>query len=637
MFRRALLSIATPFLIALVVSLLGINWGLPRATSVTDPYLFGNHAPWTGEQIQKLTGPTEDPNRGADVASHTSADRDLPVVVNASDEDRARIVRRFRLMSYQPDEWNTLKALSEMKPGPGNFDPKLYQYGGLWVYPVGAMLKGAAMLHLIELHADVTWYLDHPEAFGRFYVVARLWSVFWALIGVVAVRAIVRRIVGDSILSQLAGLGFIGMPVVVNMAHEAKPHLGGAVLMLLAVLAASRYVERGTRGSWMLAGALCGAALGMVLTSLPIFLILPAMVLMRPSTWGQKIKVAGGAVAAGLLVYLLTNPYVPFNYIFHRQVLMSNLGNSQAMYHPALTVAGIKNTVYLIAAGTSPILALVGLIAAVALGIRAVQMRGNQDPAEIRRRSTGLLLAIPSIVVLVQSLLVATGKPGEFGRFMLLPDIFLLIEAMVAIGTRWGAGGNRRARLGGRGGPALPQDAHFPETAPSRVRQGGPYGAGSSAEGTRLFGVAPNRRYEEIGVAKSPVSPSTLSRARWSTAAFLLWSVFMCGYAYERAFMQDSGASTSRLIDAAEIQSLNPGGKKSLEVYADPAPYCLPPVDLFDGKIILAPKGEKVSWDATADISIRTENVADDAGWIGLFSATPISWADKPFEVRMKK
>ena len=256
-------------LIGAGVFLAGINWGLPSRN--VDHYLFGNHNVWSGAEVQRLAGPTEDPNRSVDVASHAAIDRRVPVQVNKTDEDRARIVRRYRLMSYQPDEWSTLKSLSEMKPGQGNFDPKLYQYGGLWIYPIGAFLKIGSLFHLIELRPDVAWYLDHPAEFGRFYIVERLWSVFWALVGIVAIYIIVRRIVGGWRWSAVAAGGFILMPVVINTAHEGKPHLAGAVITLLAVIAASNYVEHGTRRTWMLAGALCGAAVGMIVSTLPVF------------------------------------------------------------------------------------------------------------------------------------------------------------------------------------------------------------------------------------------------------------------------------------------------------------------------------------------------------------------------------
>ena len=38
-----------------------------------------------------------------------------------------------------------------------------------------------------DLRADLAFYLDHPDAFARFYVAARLYTVAWALVGVWAV------------------------------------------------------------------------------------------------------------------------------------------------------------------------------------------------------------------------------------------------------------------------------------------------------------------------------------------------------------------------------------------------------------------------------------------------------------------
>jgi hypothetical protein len=545
--------------------LAGIGWGLPN--SEANRFLFGSHPAWSGVQISELAGPTEDPSRGADVSSAVPVNRNTITVVNADDTDRARIVRRYRLMSYQPDEWNTLKALSEMKPGQGNFDPKLYQYGGLWVYPVGAMLKAASLMGGVTLKSDISYYLDHPQDFGRFYVVARLWSAIWALVGVVAIFALVKRIVGGWFFPAAAALCFIFMPVAVNMAHEAKPHLAGAALMLLAVLAASRYVERGTRRAWIAAGALCGAALGMVLSTLPVFLVLPGMVLLRRSTWPQKFRVAAGACAMGALVYLATNPYVPVNFIWHRTVLESNLGNSRAMYQPRITGQGLANAAYLIAAGTSPLLALAGLAGGLALGIRAVRVRKRDDPAETTRRATGLLLAIPALCVIGQSVLFATGKPGEFARFMIFADVFLAVEAIVAAATFLPA-----ARIA----PAV--------------------------------------------------------------ALLLALTAAIPGISYVRAFVRDSRTPTNRLVEAERLRKLSAGSRRTIAIYADPAPYCLPPVDLFQGPILLLPRNAgPADGIAAADLSVRAVDLPDeDHAWLRLWTATPISWADKSFEVRTR-
>ena len=267
----------------------GITWGLPSRD--VDQFLFGSAVPWSGEEILRLAGDRpDDPYRGADVDIDPLVDRDRVVCLNETDAQRAAIVRRYRLYSYQPDEMITLMSLADMGRS-GSFDPKLYQYGGLWIYPVGALLKLASIGGAITLTPDLTFYLDRPEEFGRFYVVARLYCVAWALVGVWAVYWLTRRLTGGcSISATLAAACYIVMPVVVNMAHEAKPHLPGAVLMLLVVAAAMRYVETGRRGWWLATAGLCGAAFGMVLSALPVFAVLPVMMLLRRQSWPEWLS-----------------------------------------------------------------------------------------------------------------------------------------------------------------------------------------------------------------------------------------------------------------------------------------------------------------------------------------------------------
>ena len=206
------------------------------------------------------------------MAAHASQDDDRPVVVNRTDAERAQIVRRYRLFTYQPDEMITLMSLGRMHPGRGDLDPRLYQYGGLWIYPVGAMLKAASLAGWVDLRGGpegIAYYLDHPGAFGRFYVVARAYVALWGLVGVWAVFEIVRRVVGGVLYPAVAAGCFVAMPVVVNMAHEAKPHLPGAVLVLLAVLAAARFAETGSRRACLGAGPCAGRRRGWCSRPLP--------------------------------------------------------------------------------------------------------------------------------------------------------------------------------------------------------------------------------------------------------------------------------------------------------------------------------------------------------------------------------
>ena len=347
--------IAMLIAIAAGVFFTGINWGLPSRW--VDPYLFGDQPVWSGEKILALA-PSDEGKLGADVDANPLARQTYPIVLNDTDEKRAEIIRRYRLFSHQPDEMITFKSLARMKQYKG--DPRLYQYGGLWMYPVGAMLAIADLVGYVDLRGGAegqAYYLDHPEAFGRFYVVARLYTVVWGLIGVWAVFWIVHRLAASDFAAAVGALCYAFMPVVVNMAHEAKPHLPGAVLMLLSVIAATKFVETGRTRWWMLTGALCGAAFGMVISCLVVFAVILIMALLRDDPWPRRINVMFGATMIGFAVYFVTNPYVLINAIVAPEILRSNLSNSTAMYGKR-GLGGSANAMRLLFAAVSPILYL---------------------------------------------------------------------------------------------------------------------------------------------------------------------------------------------------------------------------------------------------------------------------------------
>ena len=273
------------------LSLTGITWGLPSRK--IDKYLFGDRPVWSGEKIYRLAGGAEKftDTRGADVDVDPLQRGDDPVLLTATEEDVARIYLRYRLYTYQPDEMIAMMALARMKPRDLDFDPRLYQYGGLFIYPVGALIGIGGALGLIDVRSDVSYYLDHPDEFGKFYMVARGYAAAWGVVGVFVVFGIARRLGGDT-SGLLAALLFTLMPVVICMAHEGKPHLPGAVLMLAAVYFAMRSYRSKTGWKagptdWWLMCICCGAALGMVLSALPVFVLIPLVAWLDR---GQKVE-----------------------------------------------------------------------------------------------------------------------------------------------------------------------------------------------------------------------------------------------------------------------------------------------------------------------------------------------------------
>lgn len=548
--RRGLLAV---FAIAMGVFCTGINWGLPSRK--VDPFLFGDRPVWTGAQILALLPNTVDDTRGADVDANPISPSTQPVVLNATDAQRAEIVRRYRLFTCQPDEMITMMALSQMRPGEGKLDPKLYQYGGLWIYPVGALIKLCSMVGLVELRNDQTYYLDHPEEFGKFYIVARAYVVLWGLVGVLAVQWIARRVSGNQVAALVAGLCYVLLPVVVNMSHEAKPHLPGAVLVLLAVVAGTKYVDSGRAKWWVATAVLCGAAAGMVLSCAMAVVVLPVMLLLRPDTWTRRAGVLSAACAIAVTVYFATNPYVLIHLLGDRGPLLSNLRNSTAMYQAPATLLGMgTGLVRLAQAASIPVLAF-GLIGIV---VRTW-----------KRNPTLLLLIAPALVVLVQFLAMATGKPGEYGRFALLPAIALTV----------------------------------------------------------------------VGASALPV----LTRSRWERVALTILlvggaCVWSAGYVWH--FVLDSSERTSRMIGAERLALLADQGFNRIQCDAEPAPWSLPPADLYSWTIVLDRTNR-----APQARTVRIGPVDNDGlGFLGpdgtfqlwtrhRLLATPISWAHKPFRV----
>ncbi len=473
--------------------------------------------------------------------------------LNETDERKAEILRRYRLFSYQPDEMITFRALGQMRPGEFKFDPRLYQYGGLWIYPVGAMLQLASMAGAVELTPDLAFYLEHPEAFGRFYVVARLYTVMWGLVGIWAVFWIVRRQTGSDAVAGLGAMAYVLMPVVVNMVHEAKPHLPGAVLMLLAIIAATKYVETGKTRWWSLAGVGCGGAFGMVISALPIFIVPGVMVFLRRDDFGRRTRVMIFSMLIGAATYFVTNPYVGINLLFHREIIESNIGNSTAMYSAGRWWEGILDGGRFLAEGLSPVLMTAGIVGGMSLLFHSSRRRtARQEDDEPRRRGdVGWLLATPAIVVTMQFIALAAEKPFEYARFGLFPGIALAIAACAGIHT-----------------------------------------------------LVESRR------------------GRIIVFSILLALTAIPGIAYCRGFVRDARARTSRLAAAEMLREAMSGGGV-LQVHAEPAPYILPPVDLFRWQWVLHPgQGDMPG------VKIQK--------WPEKDSPTPMSWADQRFLVEIR-
>ncbi len=410
-----------------------LNWGLPG--SYYDKLLFGGDEPWPAARYDadEALDTLRTRARGADVDLNPLPHRDAVLDLTATDADRAEILRRYRLYSRQPDEMIIFRALQQMSPRDGDLDPKLYQYGGGYLYPLAGALVAAHQVGFAQLTSDAAFYLEHPDAFARFYVVARLLSLVFGALALVAVHKLARR-VGGRRAGWLAMVCVALSPVFITAVVEAKPHLPSACLLLWAALSALDYHRSERLRDAVRLGLQVGYAFGLVLTGIVGLVLWPALLLTRPArlrdatTW-QHLLVAGVLVVT---VYGATNPYVAYNLVFDRAALAGNLGNSTAMY---------EDQAQRITDGAARVAAL--LVESVGWGVLVAGLLGLGLLLRRWPRRTGLVVALGVAFVLMGALLGA-GKPAEFARFLVLPAMLLA----TATGCVLGGLARRRIVLG---------------------------------------------------------------------------------------------------------------------------------------------------------------------------------------------
>jgi preprotein translocase subunit Sss1 len=183
-----------------------------------------------------------------------------------------------------------------------------------------------------------------------------------------------------------------------------------------------------------------------------------------------------------------------------------------------------------------------------------------------RISALGWLLGVPALLILIEFVNHAGNKPGEYARFALFADVALMLAAVLAVG-----------RLT------------------------------SKTSGRVILGIV------------------------------LFLPTLLYSHVYDAAFLRDSFPDTSRqevaeqlsdTLDSQKMTDLLAAGKRpALGMYAEPAPYCMPPMDLFRWKIVLLPPGN-----TDADVIVQPDQTLDVLNPM----STPMTWANEHFDVNMK-
>jgi hypothetical protein len=203
-------------------------------------------------------------------------------------------------------------------------------------------------------------------------------------------------------------------------------------MILWAALAALDYYDRGRRRDAVRLGLFAGCGFGLVLTGIVAAAIWPALLIARRralaseagrSPAGSLLRHLALGAGIALAVYVLTNPYIPYNYLFNRAALASNIENSTAMYAGQIRQAGAGavRVGELLLESAGPGLLLTGLA-----GLLWLARRQPRQLATTASSGAAMLLI---------AVLLGAHKPAEYARFLILPVSIFAIGAGVAIGA----------------------------------------------------------------------------------------------------------------------------------------------------------------------------------------------------------
>ncbi|TBR22010.1 hypothetical protein EPO15_08895 [bacterium] len=219
--------------------------------------------------------------------------------------------RSYYLRSGHEDEPNLLRAVARLKPTLAGLNPRIYFYGGGYMYALAAWTAVGAALTPARLVRGVEWYMEEPARMAWLYRLGRSFSAAAFLAVAWLLWSTGRRFFGEDAGLAAAAL-WSASPGFVVQAHYMKPHLMGAFLTLAAYRLAAEALERGPRWG-VAAGAAAGLAAGAVnhLGTAAVFPALAALMRWRAGRpWRGEAAWLGASAAACVAAFLACTPYL---------------------------------------------------------------------------------------------------------------------------------------------------------------------------------------------------------------------------------------------------------------------------------------------------------------------------------------
>ena len=222
----------------------------------------------------------------------------------------SNFVRPYMIRTYHTDEQMTIASLSRMKPGQFDLDPRIYQYGGLYIYGMGAYFYALKSAGILKLSGNPAFYYANPDEIGKFFVAGRALNTVFMLLIIIAVYLLANRFYGPR-TAALSALFTSVCPAFIFQTHIMKPYIGGTLFVIMSLYFAMKAFETEKIRHLMYGGLSAGLAAAMM----PVYgIILCAPII---SFFMLKKKTVPHIVYPLIMfafTFLLVNPYWLINF-----------------------------------------------------------------------------------------------------------------------------------------------------------------------------------------------------------------------------------------------------------------------------------------------------------------------------------
>lgn len=271
----------------------------------------------------------------------TGSALDRPFIVDRermAPENLDKWMLRFKLYSVDADEMVTLMALARMHPERAELDPHMYQYGGAWLYPLGAWF--AALNATGILHAgSLTSMVDRPDRMNKVYWFGRLFVALAVGVSGVFLFAAIREAAPPTMALAGEALFFL-CPATISFSLTMKPHWYALVFVSPTLFLLTRVFIYRRLASWseVLLGILIGLAVGCAVSfgsfAVLAWLGLALLAWRRSISPWTLVRVPLIAVAA----FMATNPFLFLNHA----AAQSEAAQTAGWFTPALNWAALS-------------------------------------------------------------------------------------------------------------------------------------------------------------------------------------------------------------------------------------------------------------------------------------------------------